>query len=1022
MTPEEKLQQLAEYFPLNPHKHGTWKLHGKGGIYTHDNQPATLELLARHVALPREDGVLRVAKPIGYLPAIIQEDGSAYTNVGMIDLDGKSEAAHKQAQEGVLQLQEIAEGLRFHRATAYEVSHSGKGYHAFIWTAQPIPFEHMAELLLGWARMADLPNAETVERFPRNHDPLSVWYRLPYAGAARDPEGTGRTHLSDIDAEPIPYGMLDQYIDPEQASESVVMTLRAAGAAKTTPQADSTPRMGDLDSGEFEKLTAPLLQPPDGFDRHHSALAALNVAERMGRRADMAAFLASDELRDAWVKDDGTRDPVKWADEIGRLLNAEEPTHGRKYGITFLKLQGFNIPRLKLRKPAAGDDGDDHSISFRELQERAQSAALADVPGILQDLRYLADSPMRNSETAIIYKTLKDATGINVTELKRDYAAMQPDEPERETLAQQLLSQVLAAGVELWHDPDGEPHITVPLDTHREHHRLKHSSVKRWLQKHWYDATGSTIGREPLTEALGVLEGMAVHDGEEHQTFIRVAKTGDGADTSIYIDMCDPAWHAIEVTASGWRVVKSEDTPVRFVRSNGMQPLPTPQPGTTQDIAEALGIPHIETDAAGNSRPSRPFQGAVAWLLQAFRVDGPFPVLPLFGQQGAGKTTFTLRLCSLLDPHSATLRVLSRDDRDTLISAQHSWIQAKDNVSSLSQWQSDTFCRLATGGAISTRTLYTDGEETILNAKRPVLLNGITNFLEQQDLVDRAIVVSLSAIPETERRPERELQAKYEQVRPRALGALLDVVATGLKRSEQKLLARMPRMADFAHWIVACCPALGWDPEDFMQWYASTKADLVREALDASVVAPYIVRLMSGKPEGAQVSFTPTELLAELGRLAGLDDGKKRNPQGWPKRAQSLTNELKRLAPALLTAEGISVEYTRDKSSRFWRLHKVSKSSSSSSPEYWTTEKARAAHASGGDDDSEVVVTASSPAVTASSPDDDEVTMTPPASSPEKHRPAQHHDDGDDDDDEKPYLWGDAEKNIDDEAEEVMQL
>src|SRR5690606_16707158 len=159
-------------------------------------------------------------------------------------------------------------------------------------------------------------------------------------------------------------------------------------------------------------------------------------------------------------------------------------------------------------------------------------------------------------------------------------------------------------------------------------------------------------------EVLGVLEGKAVHDGDEHEVFIRVAETGQGVDTTIYLDMCDPARHVIEVTSSGWRIVTSSETSQRFIRTPGMLALPTPQPGTVTDLAQALGIPHLQEDGT----PHRAFQGAIAWLLQATRRNGPFPILALFGEQGAGKSNFTRNLCGLLDPHTATLRVLSRDD------------------------------------------------------------------------------------------------------------------------------------------------------------------------------------------------------------------------------------------------------------------------------------------------------------------------------------------------------------------------
>jgi hypothetical protein len=41
----------------------------------------------------------------------------------------------------------------------------------------------------------------------------------------------------------------------------------------------------------------------------------------------------------------------------------------------------------------------------------------------------------------------------------------------------------------------------------------------------------------------------------------------------IYIDLANDAWEAVEVTATGWRVISNP--PVRFRRGRGMAPLPT---------------------------------------------------------------------------------------------------------------------------------------------------------------------------------------------------------------------------------------------------------------------------------------------------------------------------------------------------------------------------------------------------------------------------------------------------------------
>jgi hypothetical protein len=80
---------------------------------------------------------------------------------------------------------------------------------------------------------------------------------------------------------------------------------------------------------------------------------------------------------------------------------------------------------------------------------------------------------------------------------------------------------------------------------------------------------------------------------------------------------------------------------------------------------------------------------------------------------------------------------------------------AFDNLSGLPPWLSDTLCRLTSGGAFSTRRLFTDQDEILFALARPVILNGIEDVIIRPDLADRAILLTLAPIAERQRRPER---------------------------------------------------------------------------------------------------------------------------------------------------------------------------------------------------------------------------------------------------------------------------
>src|ERR1700730_1732482 len=221
-----------------------------------------------------------------------------------------------------------------------------------------------------------------------------------------------------------------------------------------------------------------------------------------------------------------------------------------------------------------------------------------------------------------------------------------------------------------------------------------------------------------------------------------------------------------------------------------MKPMPIPVSGGSVDTLRSFL--NVQSDAD--------FVLVVAWALACLRDRGPYPVIVLSGEQGSAKSTFSGILRALLDPNTAPLRALSRENRDLFIAANNGHVLAFDNVSGLPDWISDTLCRLATGGGFAVRQHYSDQDEVLFDAARPVILNGIEEIVTRPDLADRAVFLTLQPMPEERRRPEAELWAAFEAERPRILGVLLDAVAQGLKRLPETRLEKLPRMADFALW------------------------------------------------------------------------------------------------------------------------------------------------------------------------------------------------------------------------------
>jgi hypothetical protein len=320
--------------------------------------------------------------------------------------------------------------------------------------------------------------------------------------------------------------------------------------------------------------------------------------------------------------------------------------------------------------------------------------------------------------------------------------------------------------------------------------------------------------------------------------------------------------------------------------------LPLPEPVRGGRLDELFHLINLPDD-------SQPL--LLGWLVAALRPDGPFPVLAVHGEQGSGKSTACRMLRALIDPHEADLRGPPSDARTMYVSTRHTWILGYDNLSTLPRWLSDALCRVATGGAYSDRLFYTNDGEVLFKAKQPLLINGIEEVATQSDLLERCIVVSLTAIPEDRRRPEDEIWPAFHAACPRLLGALLDAVACALRELPHVRLERAPRMADFAKWATAAESALGLPRGGFLAAYLANQEAAADLPLEASAIWAPLRALLDKQQsglngEGPSWTGRATELLKALGECAS---DQERHQRAWPRDPRTLSGQLSRLAPNL---------------------------------------------------------------------------------------------------------------------------
>ncbi|MCC7014613.1 MAG: hypothetical protein IT454_18780 [Planctomycetes bacterium] len=208
-----------------------------------------------------------------------------------------------------------------------------------------------------------------------------------------------------------------------------------------------------------------------------------------------------------------------------------------------------------------------------------------------------------------------------------------------------------------------------------------------------------------------------------------------------------------------------------------------------------------------------------------------------------------------------------------------------------------------------------------------MMINGIGDVVTAGDLLDRAIVLTLTPISDEKRSQDADLKRRSQEVRGRVLGALLDGVSTALARKPTLRFTRMPRMADATAWAVAGAHEYGWTQERVLNAIEENRLSNVRVAIDNSAVGLALSAFMSVQTEW---EGTMTALLAALsaGAQASARD------KSWPTSPRAMRTVLSQLAPSLrrerieITFGGRSPDRARE---RLVRLHRSAEAPSAPS-------------------------------------------------------------------------------------------
>lgn len=444
----------------------------------------------------------------------------------------------------------------------------------------------------------------------------------------------------------------------------------------------------------------------------------------------------------------------------------------------------------------------------------------------------------------------------------------------------------------IWRAPNGETFTSVPVGDHVEYHALNSRAFRNWMlgelaRRYTDKGRPASANANAVRDALMGLEARSLVGFRQHKTPLRVTEN----DSSIYLDLGTADWSAVKITGSDWSIVSGAPVPILRGKRAAAFPMPT-QLGSFASLRKLL----VRLDDGD-------FILFIAWCLGALFPHGPYPILILGGEAGAGKSTLARLAQRITDPINGDLLQPPGDDRDLIAAARQNCVLAYDNLSGIRAELADSLCQLATGSEIGGRALYSDHETASFSASRPLILNGIPDLATRGDLADRSIVLRLKSLKGHV--TERDWWKLAEDALPSVFGALLQALTVGLKRLETVPTPNV-RMADFARLIIAAEPALPWNAGDFLSAYERNRGHATVALVEGDLVANAIRTLMNEHPDGW------AGLLSELyQKLTAQQPLESKRAGGWPGNARWFSDRLRRAAPSL-RALGITVHERRD--------------------------------------------------------------------------------------------------------------
>lgn len=407
---------------------------------------------------------------------------------------------------------------------------------------------------------------------------------------------------------------------------------------------------------------------------------------------------------------------------------------------------------------------------------------------------------------------------------------------------------------------------------------------------------GITLRQSAITEVNHFLQAKVDMTGFAVDVWYRVAPVAGG----IEIDLGTEDHTRVRITAGKVEIIK-EGSETLFWRTPSCQSMVMPSDLGDLNLLKKYVPLHAYSYLL--------LLGWLTWTLAHPKcATSKYLILLLQGGEGTGKSALSKLILRLIDPSNLGVQALHKKPKDFAIAAQHAHVVCYDNMRGLTPAMADLMCTAVTGGSMSSRLLYSDNDQNVINILVALILNGIHAFVDQPDLAQRCLPLQMQVIPEGKRKSEVDIEAELAVDLPAIQRGLFDLIAKIFQQLPNAKVTRPTRMLDFSKWLAAMELAHGVPEGSYQGFYCEALNQGQLDALLDNLLAASVLEFAEGQVDGIW-SGTPAELLAQLNLHATQGTQRSRD---WPQNVIALSKRLLPLQAGLLT-QGVSLELSRGK-------------------------------------------------------------------------------------------------------------